>query len=280
MIKVALPNKGALFEPTIELLSSCGYRVAKIGSTLSSFDTDNDVEFYFLRRGDIPLSVANGILDADITGKDFAAEKGVTHPPVLELNYGNSQLRAAVPNESPVATLEEFASLRIATSLPEIVRSYFAPRELSLVQLEGAVEISVQLGIAEAVVDVVDTGTTLRQAGLRVVGEPLFTSNAGLFVQPGHDEASQLTVLRRRLEGKLVAYEYMMVEYDVPGNILQQACEITPGIESPTITKLQREGWYAVKAMVLKREANRILDDLSSIGCRGILLTSIESARI
>ena len=280
MIKVALPNKGALFEPTIELLASCGYRVAKSGSTLSSFDTENEVEFYFLRPGDIPLYVANGILDAGITGKDFAAEKGVTYAPVLELNYGNSQLRAAVPNDSLVSTLDDFASLRIATSLAGIVRAYFAPREVTLVHLEGAVEISVQLGIAEAVVDVVDTGNTLRQAGLRVVGEPLFTSNAALFVHPGHVEAPQLTVLRHRVEGKLVAYEYMMVEYDVPGDILQRACEITPGLESPTITKLQREGWYAVKAMVLKREANRILDDLSSIGCRGILLTSIESARI
>ena len=280
MIKVALPNKGMLFEPTIELLSSCGYRVAKSASTLSTFDADNDVEFYFLRPGDIPLYVSNGILDAGITGKDFAAEKGVTAAPVLELNYGSSQLRAAVPNDSPVTSLGEFASLRIATSLPGIVRAFFAPRELDIVELEGAVEISVQLGIAQGVVDVVDTGTTLRQAGLRVVGEALFASNAGLFVHPGHDEGPQLRVLRQRMEGKLVAYEYMMVEYDVPGNILQHACEITPGLESPTITKLQREGWYAVKAMVLKREANRIMDELSSIGCRGILLTSIESARI
>lgn len=280
MIKVALPNKGALFEPTLELLSSCGYRVAKTGSMLSSFDGENDVEFYFLRPGDIPLYVANGILDVGITGKDFAAEKGVREQPLVELNYGHSQLRAAVPNDSAVTTLDQFASLRIATSLPEIARSFFAPRELDIVQLEGAVEISVQLGIAEAVIDVVDTGSTLRQAGLRVVGEPLFSSNAGLFVRPGRDESPQVRTLRTRIEGKLVAYEYMMVEYDVPGTVLQHACEVTPGLESPTITKLQREGWYAVKAMVNKREANRIMDELSAIGCRGILLTSIESARI
>jgi ATP phosphoribosyltransferase len=280
MIKVALPNKGALFEPTVELLSSCGYRVSKTGSMLSSTDSDNDVEFYFLRPGDIPLYVANGILDAGITGKDFAAEKGISEPPVLELNYGHSQLRAAVPNDSPVQTLDEFAALRIATSLPRTVRAYFSPRELTIVELEGAVEISVQLGIAEAVVDVVDTGSTLKQAGLRIVGEPLFTSNAAIFSHPGHTEQPEMTVLRNRVEGKLVAHEYMMVEYDAAGDILQRACEITPGLESPTITKLQREGWYAVKAMVKKREANRVMDDLSRLGCRGILLTSIESARI
>ncbi len=280
MIKLALPNKGMLFEPTIELLNSCGYRVAKAGSALSAIDPENDVEFYFLRPGDIPLYVANGMLDAGITGKDFMAEKGVEHVCLLDLNYGHSKLRAAVPNDSPVQTLEKFAELRIATSLPGIVRGYFAGRELQIVELEGAVEIAVQLGIAQGVVDVVDTGTTLKQAGLRVVGEPLFASNAALFAHAGLERHPQVATLKERIEGKLVAVNYMMVEYDVPGHILQRACEITPGLESPTITQLQREGWYSVKAMVARREAHRIMDELSHLGCRGILLTSIESARI
>lgn len=280
MIKVALPNKGALFEPTIDLLNSCGYRVAKVGSALSSIDPENDVEFYFLRPGDIPLYVANGMLDCGITGKDFVAEKGVEHAKLCDLNYGHSKLRAAVPNDSPVNDLESFASLRIATSLPGIVRAYFAPRDIEIIELEGAVEIAVQLGIAQAVVDVVDTGTTLKQAGLRVVGEPLFASNAALFAHHGVEQNHQVTVLKQRIEGRIVAVDYMMVEYDCPGMILQRACEITPGLESPTITQLQREGWYAVKAMVKRREAHRIMDELSELGCRGILLTSIESARI
>jgi ATP phosphoribosyltransferase len=280
MIKVALPNKGALFEPTLELLNACGYRVARSGSVLSSVDSDNDVEFYFLRPGDIPLYVANGILDAGITGKDFAIERGLSQPPILELNFGHSQFRAAVPADSSVTTLDEFAKLRIATSLPAIVRSYFAPRELDIVQLEGAVEISVQLGIAEAVVDVVDTGTTLKQAGLRIIGEPLFASNAALYAAQDRATDPHVTVLCNRIEGRLVAQDYMMVEYDVAGDILQRACEITPGLESPTITQLKREGWYAVKAMVKRKQAHRIMDELSSLGARGILLTNIESARI
>ncbi|MCC6958615.1 MAG: ATP phosphoribosyltransferase [Dehalococcoidia bacterium] len=280
MIKVAVPNKGALFEPTLEMLNSCGYRVAKVGSALSSIDPENGIEFYFLRPGDIPLYVANGMLDCGITGKDFVAEKGVTHARLLDLNYGYSKLRAAVPHESAVTDLATLAGLRIATSLPGIVRAYFAPRDVEVVELEGAVEIAVQLGIAEAVVDVVDTGSTLKQAGLRVVGEPLFASNAALFAQAGREASPQVTVLKNRLEGRIVAVDYMMVEYDCPGVILQRACEITPGLESPTITQLQREGWYAVKAMVKRREAQRIMDELSALGCRGILLTSIESARI
>ncbi len=280
MIKVALPNKGVLFEPTVELLASCGYKVSKTTSALSSFDPENSVEFYFLRPGDIPLYLSNGILDVGITGKDFVAEKGLSPALLLDLNYGGSRLCAAVPEESPIQTLEEISSLRIATSLPSIVRQYFGNKQIDIVELEGAVEISVRLGIAEAVIDVVDTGSTLKQAGLRVVGEPLFQSNAALFAHPGRQHQEEVLILKSRVEGKLVAYEYMMVEYDAPGAILAVASQITPGIESPTIAPLQAEGWYGVKAMIRKRDANKIMDELSRIGCKGILLTRIESARI
>lgn len=280
MIKVALPNKGALFEPTLDLLNSCGYRVSKSGSNLSSLDPENNVEFYFLRPGDIPLYISNGILDAGITGRDFVAEKCVAPTLLRDLNYGHSRLCAAVPEESKVATLEEIAGLRIATSLPNIVRRYFSGQQIDLVELEGAVEISVRLGIAEAVVDVVDTGSTLKQAGLRVIGEPLFQSNAALYANPDRASEPEVEVLLARVEGKLVATEFMMVEYDCPGEILADACIVTPGIESPTVTRLQREGWYSVKAMVPRKEAHRIMDTLSRMGCRGILLTTIESARI
>lgn len=280
MMKVALPNKGALCEPTLELLSSCGYRVGRATGVLSSFDPENEVEFYFLRPGDIPVYVANGILDVGITGKDFVAEKAQAPAMLLDLNYGHSRMLAAVPIGASIATLEEVAALRIATSYPTITRRFFGDRELDLVLLEGAVENSVALGIAQAVVDVVDTGNTLRQAGLRTVGEPLFASNAAFYAHPGRDASEPVRTMAARIEGKLVALEYMMVEYDVPLNLLASATAITPGIESPTVSPLQEEGWLAVKAMVKRREAHRIMDELSRIGCKGILLTTIESARI
>jgi ATP phosphoribosyltransferase len=279
MTKVALPNKGILFEPTIELLLSCGYKAGRSGGSLISLDPDNNIEFYFLRPGDIPVYVANGILDAGITGKDFVAEKQLSPELLLDLNYGGSRLCAAVPNDSPVVDLDGVRKLRVATSLPTIVRGALGD-DVDLVELEGAVEIAVQLGIAQAVVDVVDTGSTLRQAGLRVVGPPLFQSNAALYAHPGRERSPEVQVLKSRIEGRLVAYEYMMVEYDVPESILAAASAITPGLESPTVAPLQAEGWYSVKAMIRKREANRIMDELSRIGCKGILLTSIESARI
>ncbi|MEX1104258.1 MAG: ATP phosphoribosyltransferase, partial [Dehalococcoidia bacterium] len=199
---------------------------------------------------------------------------------LVDLNYAHSRLCAAVPLDSPVSSLDEVAGMRIATSFPSITRQFFDGRDLQIVELEGAVEISVRLGIAEAVIDVVDTGNTLREAGLKVVGQPLFSSNAALYAHPGRDVLEQVTTMCGRIEGKLVAQEWLMVEYDVPVSILSRACEITPGIESPTITPLQNEGWYAVKAMVRRREAHQIMDELSRVGCKGILLTSIESARI
>lgn len=280
MIKVALPNKGQLFEPTVALLSACGYRLNKNPRSLSSLDPENKIEFYFLRPGDIALYVANGVLSAGITGKDLAAEKGQQPTHLLDLNYGHSKLHAAVLAGSPYQTLDDIAGVRIATSFPAITRRFFNGKQLKITELEGAVEISIQLGIADAVVDVVETGSTLDQAGLRIVGEPLFTSNAALYAQAGYEEEEAVQTLKNRIQGTLVAYNYRMVEYDCPRPILEAATRLTPGLESPTITPLQREGWLSVKAMIRSREANQIMDELSRLGCRGILLTTIETARI
>jgi ATP phosphoribosyltransferase len=278
MIKVALPNKGALFEPTMDILSACGYKVSKSLRSLSTLDTENQVEFYFLRGGDIPLYVASGILDAGITGKDFVAEKGVQPACLLDLNYGASRLCVAVPEASPAKSIADLKGARIATSFPNITRRHFDGNHL--VELEGAVEISIKLGIADAIVDLVETGTTLKQAGLRIIDKPLFESRAALYAHPGREAQEEVLTLRSRLEGKLLALEYMMVEYDAPEAILKAACAITPGIESPTVTTLEKSGWYAVKSMIRKRESQRIMDSLAKLGCKGILLTAIESVRI
>jgi ATP phosphoribosyltransferase len=279
MIKVALPNKGQLFEHTLDVLLACGYRVSKTRRSLSSFDNENNVEFFFLRPGDIPLYVANGILDAGITGKDFVAEKGLSSICLYDLNYGHSKLCAAAPAELGLVSLSELRGKRIATSFPNLTARHFPDRNL-LVELEGAVEISVKLGIADAVVDLVETGSTLKQAGLEIVGEPLFESCAALFAHPGREAQEQLVTLRTRLEGKVLAQEYMMVEYDCPAEILQAACAITPGLEAPTVMSLTKPHWSSVKSMVKRKEAQRIMDQLAQLGCRGILLSAMESVRI
>jgi ATP phosphoribosyltransferase len=279
MIRIALPNKGQLFERTIEIMSACGYRVSKNARSLSTLDSENQVEFFFLRPSDIPLYVANGILDAGITGKDFVAEKGLSPTCLFELNYGHSKLCAAAPASSGAKELADLRGKRIATSFPNLVARYFPERDL-LVELEGAVEISVHLGIADAVVDLVETGSTLKQAGLTIIGEPLFESRAALFAHPGREEQEELVVLRNRLQGKVLAQEYMMVEYDAPESILKAACAVTPGIESPTVMSLEKQGWFSVKSMVARKQAQKIMDDLSRLGCRGIVLTTIDSVRI
>ena len=279
MIRIALPNKGQLFDRTMELLQACGYRVNKALRSLSTLDTENEVEFFFLRPGDIPIYVANGILDAGITGKDFVAERGVSPVCVYDLNYGQSKLCAAAPAELKLTSLDQLRGKRIATSFPNLTARRF-PERGALVELEGAVEISVRLGIADAVVDLVETGSTLRQAGLMIVGEPLFESCAAVFAHPGREHDAAIVTLRNRIEGRVLAQEYLMVEYDCPSDILTVACEITPGIESPTVMSLAKPGWSSVKSMVKRRGSQQIMDQLSRLGCRGILLSALESVRI
>jgi ATP phosphoribosyltransferase len=278
MIKVALPNKGQLFEPTMDILASCGYKVSKSLRSLSTLDSGNQIEFFFLRPGDIPLYVANGILDAGITGKDFVAEKGVEPNCLVDLNFGASKLCAAVPEAHPAKGLSDLQGMRIATSFPHIVGGRLPGNPL--VELEGAVEISIKLGIADAIVDIVETGTTLKQAGLRIIGEPLFASCAALYAHPGRERQEEVLILKSRIEGKLLAQEYMMVEYDAPEALLKAACAITPGIESPTVMSLEKSGWFSVKSMIRKKQSQGIMDSLSKLGCKGIILTAIDSVRI
>ncbi len=280
MIKVALPNKGQLFEPTMDLFKSCGYKVAKNSRSLSSLDIENAVEFFFLRPDDIPMYVGKGIIDAGVTGVDFVVEAAVPCEKVLDLGYGASKHCAAVPIESPYKEIKELQNKRIATSFPQIVKRHFVDNPPELIVLTGAVEISVNLGVADAVVDVVETGSTLKQAGLRILGDPIFFSQAALFAHPGRASLPEVHVLHKRLEGRLVAMSWMLIEYDVPKEILEDACSITPGLSSPTISSLHEKDWFAVKAVVKKNEANLVMDKLSNLGCKGILLTSIESARI
>jgi ATP phosphoribosyltransferase len=269
-----------LFEPTMDLFRACGYKVSKTLKSLSSADPENGVEFYFLRPDDIPMYVGKGIIDTGVTGIDFEAEAGSLCEKILDLGFGASKHCAAVPNDSAYKSLEDLRNKRIATSFPEIVRQYFGAKSPELITLTGAVEISVSLGVADAVVDVVETGSTLKQAGLRILGEPLFRSQAALFAHPGRGTLPEVSTLRKRLEGKLVAMAWMMVEYDVPSSLLEIACTITPGLSSPTVSPLHDKNWFAVKAMVRKSEANLTMDKLADLGCKGILLTSIETARI
>ncbi len=283
MLKIALPNKGALSEDAVRLVAEAGYRCRRYGRELTVADPENGVEFVFLRPRDIPVYVSGGIIELGISGRDLAQESLAPCLEVLPLGFGRSTFRYAVPKESTL-TPEGFGGLRIATSYPNLVAAHLASLGLTAtaIRLDGAVEISVRLGVADAIADVVETGQTLAEAGLKVVGEPILKSEAVVLArQAGVAEANpEAAAFLRRLQGVVVARDYVMVEYDVPVAALAAACAVTPGIESPTIAPLNEANWKAVKSMARRREVNRIMDELAALGAKGIIITDIRTCRI
>ena len=282
MIKIALPNKGALADEAARLMSEAGYNCRRYARELWVYDKDQEIDFVFLRPRDIAVYVDRGILDLGITGRDLALEADVRVSEVLALGFGRSNFCYAVPQGSPL-TPDQFSGLRIATSFPHLVRSDLARRniEAEIIHLEGAVEISVNLGVADVIADVVETGRTLKEAGLTVVGAPLLQSEAvAITAERNADLPPPLIVCIERLRGVVVARDFVMVEYDAPETVLEKACSITPGIESPTISPLSKKGWVAVKAMVKRRGVNDIMDQLSRLGAKGVIVTNIQACRL
>jgi ATP phosphoribosyltransferase len=282
MVKIAIPNKGSLSEDAIGLISEAGYKCKRYGSELVLLDKKNDVEFYFLRPRDIAIYVGNGFLDLGITGRDLALDSGTKVHECLALNFGQSSFYYAVPQSSSL-TPDGFNGLRIATSYPHIVELDMERRGLktTIVELDGAVEISIKLGVADAIADVVQSGRTLTEAGLKTVGEPILVSEALLIAHSADSLKSPIAdTFVKRLKGIIVAREFVMVEYDIQKDMLQKACATTPGIESPTISPLSKENWYAVKAMIKKNQLNNIMDNLADIGAKGIIVTDIRTCRI
>ncbi|GIH10623.1 ATP phosphoribosyltransferase [Rhizocola hellebori] len=276
MLRIAIPNKGTLSQPASEMLREAGYRQRTDERDLTCLDADNDVEFFYLRPRDIATYVDSGDLDLGVTGQDLLVDSGSPVRELLKLGFGGATFRFAAP--SSATTLD---GQRIATSYPRVVERYLAEREIKaqIVQLDGAVENAVRLGVADLIADVVATGATLRQAGLTPIGEPLLVSEAVLV---GREEVSggQIAQLVRRLQGVLVARRYVMLVYDVRADQLDHACALTPGIEGPTISQLHREGWVAVQAMVQRVEVHRIMDELYDLGARAILVTDIHACRL
>jgi ATP phosphoribosyltransferase len=281
VIRVAVPSKGRLLDRTLALLEGAGYRVGDRRRDLFQLDPRNGVEFVFLRPVDIPVYVAGGEVDAGVTGEDLVRERGIALSPALRLGFGDSRLCVAVPDGAGITSLADVAGLRVATSFPRLAAELL-PGPPTIVELAGSVEASVRLGVADAVLDLVETGSTLRAAGLRILGDPLLRSEACLFVGPHTDEsrASQDAVATfcRRLEGRLLGETYVMLEYDVHGDLVARACSLTPGIESPTVARLEREDWFSVRSMVRRADAHALMSELAMLGAKAIVLTRVENA--
>ena len=283
MLRVAVPNKGALSEPAAEILTEAGYRRRGDAKDLTVVDAANGVEFFFLRPKDIAIYVGSGELDLGITGRDLAAESGAPVRERLALGFGSSSFRYAAPAGRTWA-VADLAGKRIATAYPNLVRKDLRDRgiDATVIRLDGAVEISVALGVADAIADVVGSGRTLGMHNLAAFGEPLCDSEAVLIERDtpsGDENRAARDQLAARVQGVVFGQQYLMLDYDCPRSVLQRATAITPGLESPTIAPLADPDWVAVRALVPRRDVNAIMDELAGIGAKAILASDVRFCR-
>lgn len=288
MLRVAVPNKGALSESAVDILAEAGYRRRSDQKDLTVIDPVNGVEFFFLRPKDIAIYVGSGQLDFGITGRDLAAESGAPIRERLALGFGASSFRYAAP-DGQSWTVADLAGKRIATAYPNLVRNDLAARgiDAQVIRLDGAVEISVQLGVADAIADVVGSGRTLRLHNLVAFGDPLCDSEAVLIerddeqMRSDADSADRAArdQLAARVQGVVFGQQYLMLDYDCPRGVLTEATEVTPGLESPTIAPLADPNWVAVRALVPRRDVNAIMDRLAGIGAKAILASDVRFCR-
>ena len=281
MLRIAVPNKGSLADSSISILKEAGYRQRSDSRDLVLIDPENNVEFYYLRPRDIAIYVGTGELEAGITGRDLLIDSGATSEEILSLDFGRSTFRFAAPVGKNLK-LTDISGKRVATAYPGLVEDFLSKNALtaSVVRLDGAVESSVRLGVADLIADVVSTGNTLKQAGLEIFGDAILNSEAILIKRAGSALNSELEILMRRLQGVVTARQYVLLDYDIPLVNVDEACAITPGLESPTISPLQKKDWVAVRAMVLRKDTNRLMDELWALGARGILVTDIHACRL
>ena len=280
-LKIALPHKGSLSEAAAQILREAGYRQRSEDRDLSLIDSENDVEFYYLRPRDIAIYVGNGELNLGITGRDLLLDSGAKAKVILDLDFGKSTFRFASPIGSKLS-LSNLAGKRIATAYPNLLSNYLTEQKISatIVELDGAVESAIALGVADVIADVVSTGGTLRAANLESFGEVITKSEAVLIQGSSKVDQGAVETLVRRLSGVVIARQYVLVDYDVLKKDVDKACAITPGIESPTISPLQNSEWVAVRAMVLRKDVNTAMDKLWQLGAKGILVSNINSCRL
>ncbi len=280
MLRVAVPNKGSLSESASAMLGESGYRQRRDPRELVMVDPENDIEFFFLRPRDIAVYVGAGTLDVGITGRDLFLDAQVEAEELLPLGFGASTFRFAGP-VGHFSSVQELEGRRLATSYDGLLRDFLSEQgvDATVVRLDGAVESSVRLGVADAIADVVETGNTLKAAGMEIFGDPILRSEAILIGRKGAAPEG-LDILIRRLQGVLVARQYVLLDYDIRKELVDQAAALTPGLESPTVSPLRDSDWVAVRSMVKRNRTNQIMDELYDLGARAILVSTIHACRI
>ncbi|MCM8529641.1 MAG: ATP phosphoribosyltransferase [Lentisphaeraceae bacterium] len=283
MLKIAVPNKGSLSEGAMQLIRNAGYKCRRSSKELFCADINNEVEFYFLRPTDIPTYVRSGIFHFGITGRDISQDSTFELTESMALGFGKARMMYISQGTHDFKGLSDFEGKTIACSYPDLIAKHLKENGINanIIELDGAVEISLHLGIADFAADVVETGTTIKLAGLKTIGEPILHSEA-ILVTNGDETLNipSAKIFHQRLNGIITARKYLMLEYDIPTSQLEDACALCPGLESPTVSPLKDAKWNAVKVMVKSSDANNIMDKLSELGAKGIIITEIKNCRI
>ena len=280
-LSIGLPSKGRLAEVSEQLLKKAGLKFRRQNRSLFARVSDMPVDIIFLRTDDIPVLCAEGALDMGITGSDLVAEADVDLDERLQLGVGKCRLAICVPDDSDFSDAASLDGQRIATSFPTVTRQYLGQHgaEAHLVKLTGSVEIMISLGIADAIVDLVETGSTLAANRLRILDE--IGNYQTILVQNKERRHADLADrVVRRLQGVVIAQRYSLLEYNIPREKLAQAEGITPGYNSPTINPLEDNDWCAVRVMVKSSQVSTVMDELDELGASAILETQINNCRL
>ncbi len=280
-LRIGVPSKGRLADLSAELLQQAGLSFRRQQRSLFARCKEMPVEITFLRTDDIPVLCAEGAIDLGITGSDLVAESQAQVETVLELGVGHCRLALCVPEDRPAESVRELGGTRVATSFPHLTEAFFRQQgvQVHLVPLSGSVEVMITLGVADAIVDLVETGSTLAANRLRVL-EEIGQYQTVLIQYPGTPHVELARRIARRLEGVVIARSYSLLEYNIPREKLPQAEKITPGFHSPTVSALEDPNWCAVRVMVRRGEVLQIMEQLEQLGATAILETQIVNCRL
>jgi ATP phosphoribosyltransferase len=280
-IRIGVPSKGRLADLSQQLLQEAGLRFRRQDRSLFARVKDMPIDITFLRTDDIPVLCAEGAIDLGITGGDLVAESGAHLVTRLRLGVGNCRLAVCVPDSGDVQQPSDLDGKRVATSFPHVTSEYLAKHgaKAHTVQLTGSVEVMIALGVADAIVDLVETGSTLAANRLQILDE-IGSYETVLVQNPKTPHGPLADRIVRRIEGVIIARAYSLLEYNVPSEKLAEAEKITPGFNSPTVNRLEDNAWHSVRAMVKRSEIIDIMENLEELGATAILETAIANCRL
>ena len=278
--KLAIPNKGRLKDPAINMLKKAGFTFRIKDRILYATCKSTDLLLILTRADDIPILIDKGVVHMGITGEDVVEERNVDLIKYLELGFGGCRLCVAVPDDLDIK-LSELRGKTIATSFPVITKKFFKEKEVEIkcIEMNGGVEIMVGLGLADAIVDIVETGDSLKDNQLKIHSE-INSYQTSFFVNKEHLNDPFINQIKRRLEGIVIAKKYALLEYNIPKASLKKAEILTPGFKSPTISSLEDKNWLAVRVMVPKNIIPRVMDELEKLGASAMMELSINNCRL